>query len=287
MKKSTFTLLIVLVSYLSALAGGGWPIGKGKVYIKLAEWWVVADQHYSGNGGIDPNITRSIYNTSFYAELGISDRITAIAYLPIYSRAIQNNEVSGTTGDILTPGEAIGGMGDIDLGFKYSISTGSKIVTSLSLLLGIPTGEASGGLSGTLQTGDGEFNQFFKLDVGTGFTIGSSRGYVTAYGGYNSRSNGFSDEIRYGVEAGIDLFDQKLGITGRLNSIVSTNNGTSTSTSNATSLFANNQEFVSLSPEIRYNINENIGISASYASVISGKLIFANPSFEVGVYSQF
>ena len=284
-------ILAISVLFLFALnmlsAGGGWPTGKGKGYIKLAEWWVVSDRHYTDNGQIDPNITRGIYNTTIYGEYGLSDKWTAIAYIPVFSRSFFNNEVSGTTGEVLIPGDAINGIGDAQLGVKYSFNTNKSIALSTSLFLGIPIGESAGGSNGTLQTGDGEFNQMLQFDAGTGFNIGSVSGYANVFGAYNNRSNGFSDEIRFGGEVGANLFEDKVGFTLRVTSLNSTDNGDTGVGENSTSIFANNAEFLSISPEIRYNITEKWGVSANYATASSGRLIFASPSYEIGVYHQW
>ena len=276
-----------MISISSISAGGGWPAGKGKGYIKLAEWWVVSNKHYTDVGLIDPHITRGIYTTSLYGEYGLTDKWTAIAYIPVYSRATVNNEVSATTGEILIPGDAIGGIGDVDLGIKYSFNADKAIKVSASVMLGIPIGEDAGGTNGSLQIGDGEFNQLIKIDAGTGFALGSINGYANIYGGYNNRSNGFSDEIRWGAEAGVSALKDKLGFTLRVTAISSTNNGSSIAPANSTSIFANNAEYVAIEPEIRFNFLKNTGLSASYSTASSGRLIFANPSYSVGVYTSW
>lgn len=287
MKNIISILAIVLISFNTLSAGGGWPTGKGKGYIKLAEWWVVSNRHYTDNGQTDPNITRGIYNTTIYGEYGLTDKWTAVVYMPVFSRSFFNNEVSGTTGELLVPGEAINGVGDAQLGIKYSFNTGKSIALSTSLHLGIPLGESAGGSNGTLQTGDGEFNQMLQFDAGTGFSLGGVNGYVNVFAAYNNRSNGFSDEIRLGGEVGASLFKNKVGLTLRVMSLKSTNNGVTGVGENSTSIFANNAEFLSISPEIRYNITEKWGVSVNYATASSGRLIFANPSYEVGVYHQW
>jgi len=278
---------LILFSVNSMSAGGGWPTGKGKGYIKLAEWWVVSNKHYTDNRAVDPNTTRGIYNTTIYGEYGLSARWTAIAYIPVFSRSFVNDEVSETTGEVLFPGEVINGVGDAQLGIKYSFNTNKKLALSTTLFFGIPIGESAGGSSGTLQTGDGEFNQMLQFDAGTGFNIGGVNGYANVFAGYNNRTNGFSDEFRLGGEVGANFIQNKVGFTLRVASLKSTDNGQERVGENRTSIFSNNAEFVSISPEIRYNISEKWGVSANYATASSGRLIFASPSYEIGVYHQW
>ncbi|MCB0703964.1 MAG: hypothetical protein KDC34_01585 [Saprospiraceae bacterium] len=267
-------------------AGGGWPQPKGQGYFKLYEWWVVSDRHYTDIGLIDPNVTTGIFNTSFYGEYGFTDRITGVLNVPLFSRTYFNNSVSATTGDILIPGEAVNSFGDLDLGITYGLIVGKPVALSATLILGLPTGNPDGGSTGILQTGDGEFNQFLKLDAGTGFKLGKVPAYANIYTGFNNRSNGFSDEFRYGAELGLNLFNKKIWAIGRLTGVRSFQNGDPNLAINSTSVFANNSEYLSLSPELAYNINDKWGVSASAGFALSGRIIFAAPSYSVGVFYQ-
>ncbi|MEO1262786.1 MAG: hypothetical protein AAFZ15_28520 [Bacteroidota bacterium] len=269
----------------NVFAGGGWPQPKGWGFFKLSQWWLVADQHFTDNGQIDPNLTSGIFNTSLYAEYGFTDRITGVAYVPFFSRAYFNNEVSGTTGEILTPGESINSFGDTNLGIKYGLTLNSPLALSATLTFGLPLGNDNGGTQGALQTGDGEFNQILRFDAGTGFAINKLPAYANAYVGFNNRTEGFSDEFRYGIEAGITFWDNKITAIGRLFGITSFKNGDlPADRSNSTSVFANNAEHISFTPEIAYNINEKWGVSVATGVALSGRLIFASPSYSFGVF---
>ncbi len=277
----------ILFSINTAIAGGGWPQAKGGGYIKLAEWWIISNQHYTDNGLINPNVTTGIFNTTLYAEYGFTDRLTGIIYAPLFSRTYSNNTVSATTGEVIIPGEAINSIGDADITVKYGLVTNKPVVLSASLTLGIPLGISDGGSQGTLQTGDGEFNQMIQLDASTSWQLGSLNMYGSIYGGFNNRTNGYSDEIRYGAELGATFWDNRITAIGRLFGISSLKNGASIEPGNAISIFANNTEFLSFTPELNYNINDHLGVSASYGIAFSGKLIFANPSYSVGVYYRW
>lgn len=279
-----FFLFIALALHVEA--GGGWPQPKGSGYFKLTQWWVVADQHYTDAGLIDPNVTNGIFNTSFYGEYGFSDRFTGIVYFPFFSRAYFNNSVSATTGEIITPGEAINSVGDTDISLKYGIITNKPLVLSATITLGLPLGIDAGGSDASLQTGDGEFNQIVRFDLSTSKTFGKVNTFYTAYVGFNNRTNGFSDEIRYGLEAGGSFLNDKILAIFRLYGIKSLRNGETGPLPNNTSIFANNSEHLTFSPEIGYNINSKFGVSASVATALSGKIIFAAPAYSVGVYMK-
>ena len=284
MKNIFLILSISLIFSTLSQAGGGWTPPKGGLYLKLSEWWIISNQHYTDAGLIDPNTTSGIFNTSFYGEYGLTDRVAVLAYFPFFSRSYMNNVVSGTTGEILIPGEAINSVGDTDVSIKYALTPKSKIRIAATLTLGLPLGNSAGGSQKNLQTGDGEFNQILQLDASSGFSIKKLSMYATATVGFNNRTKGFSDEFRYGFEVGAAFLKNKLWVIGRLTGVESFKNGTLASDANSTSIFANNSEFSSFAVEVAYYVTPKVGVSAAYAGAFRGEIIFANPSYSVGVF---
>lgn len=282
MKKFLFFCVLVMVS--TAVVGGPWPKNKGAGYFKLSEWWVIADQHYTDVGEIDPNITNGIFNTSIYGEYGFTDNLTIQLYFPFFSRAYFNNTVSGTTDKILFPGEAINSIGDAEVGITYGLWQASGTSVSVTGIIGLPLGNQDGGSQGNLQTGDGELNQIVKLEIGKSFGLGSGNGWLAAYMGYNNRTNGYSDEWLSGFQLGLNILEGKLTPSFRIESRQSRFNGDPNLALNFTSVFSNNTEYVSITPELGYNINEKWGLSVASGFVFSGKVIFARPSYSIGVY---
>ncbi len=284
--KKIYIILALVIFGSNLKAGGPWPQKKGNLYFKLSEWWMVFDQHYTDQGLIDPNVTTGLFNTTIYAEYGITNRLTGMIYTPLLSRNYMNNLISRTTNEILVPGEAINRIGDSDVSLKYALSTGEKFIpVSATLTLGLPIGVASAGSQGNLQTGDGEFNQMLQIDAGGGFNISEKiSSYASGFAGFNNRSNGFSDEFRFGVEAGFSLANNKLWIIGRLNGVESLKNGDTAATASSTSVFANNAEYTSYGVEAAYYISRRLGVSAGFASAFRGEIIAAAPSYSVGVF---
>lgn len=284
MKYLAIVLSLIISNVL--IAGGGWPQPKGKTYLKLSEWWSVGNQHYTDLGLLDDNVTLGIFNTSLYAEHGITNRLTGIVYFPFFSRTFNNNIVSRTSGEILVQGDAINSIGDTDIALKYGLTNpASKVAIAATVLFGIPLGNSEGGRDKNLQTGDGEFNQTLKLDAGTGFSLSKKTGiYTNAYLGFNNRTNGFSDEYRLGLEVGFGINSYKWLFISRLDVVQSLKNGSLPSEINSTSIFANNTEFTSLGFEANYTFDQKWGLSIGYATALSGKIIIASPSFNIGVF---
>ena len=281
--RPVFCLLLVIIA--TSVQAGPWPKAKGEGYFKLYEWWLSFDEHYTSTGELDPNLTLGLYNTTLYGEYGLTDRLTLIGNFVAFSRSTINAQISGTRGTVLEEGEALNGVGDSEIGARFALTKpGAATPISVGLLLGVPLGEDAGGSQRNLQTGDGEFNQLLSLAAGRSFQAGGLNGFVSASVGYNVRSQGFSDEYRYGLEAGINVFDRKLWLIGRLDGSESTFNGETAATTQSTSIFSNNAEYLAVGGELNYNISERFGLSAGVAGAVSGRIIAAAPAYSVGVY---
>ena len=283
MSQNKLTYIILLLLFSSSI-NAQWNKGKGNGYYKISAWSLVADKHYTDTGALDPNATRGTFNLSFYGEYGLTDKLDLIAYVPFFTRVYQNEQKSAGTGLITKNGEALNSIGDTDLGIRYGLIKNSSLALSTTLKLGLPIGNSSGGSDGSFQTGDGEFNQNLQVDLGLPFKISSIPAYAKAYVGYNNRSKGFSDETHFGGEIGFNLFQNKFWITGRLNAVKSTNNGSLNAQNSNGSIFANNIEYTSLGIEGAYYLTKKLGISLGYATAINGRLIYANPTLSGGIF---
>ncbi|MEL7146415.1 MAG: hypothetical protein AAFO69_08615, partial [Bacteroidota bacterium] len=179
-------------------------------------------------------------------------------------------------------GDAVNSVGDTDLSLKYGLVVDKPIVVSAKLTFGLPLGNPSGGETGTLQTGDGEFNQMLTLEASHSFYPKPL--YASVSLGFNNRTNNFSDEVRFGVEAGYTL-GKFTGIL-RLAGIESLMNGDGASNANQ-GVFGNNIEYISFSPELIYNVTEKAGVSVSVGTAFSGRQVLANPALDIGAFIKF
>ena len=278
-------ILLTLLGFFTQLSFGQWSKGKGKGYYKLSAWYLNSDQHYTDTGEIDPNLTRSQFNINIYAEYGLLDKLDIIGYIPFYSKVTQNNLLSQTTGQILIPGESVNAFGDIDFGVNYNFYKSSHWSASAKLLFGLPTGNNDGGSDGSFQTGDGEFNQYLSGLIGFSKNLGNTPFYGKSYIGYNNRTENFSDEFRFGLESGLNIFNKKVWLIGRMDLVKSLKNGSlNAQNSPQGSIFANNVEYISLGAEANYYITKKLGINFAFNTAISGRIIAANPSISGGVF---
>ncbi len=275
MKKILLALLLFAAT--TSFAGGGWPQPKKGGYFKLSQNFIYAPYFYGPSGTIVNITTVQLFTTSIYGEYGITNRITGIVYFPFFVRntlnAIQYNQ-SGKS----VPGDHFQSLGDADIAIKYALINDKPVVVSASLYLGLPIGGTAGGNSKILQTGDGEFNQYLRIDASHSFY--PKPVYVSAYAGFNNRTKGFSDEVRFGAEVGLTL--KKIIPILKLNVTQSLYNGDAEVVQNG--IFSNNTEYISPTLELNYQLKDKIGISGSGGFAFAGRNILAAPNWSLGVY---
>ncbi len=262
----------------SLLAGGGWNKAKGKGFFKLSQYAIIADSYFNPEGNII-RTTRgtAFYSTAFYGEYGLTDKIATELYFPFFTRSVLNN-LQRRNGSF-EEGDQVSSLGDTNISLKYGIIQKGATVVSAKITFGLPLGNAAGGTSGILQTGDGEFNQMLSIDVGHSFYPAPI--YANASFGINNRTKGFSEEFRYSLEAGVTL--KKIILIARIIGVESLMNG-NPEDSEAQGVFANNLEFLTFMPELVYKIKDNYGVTAAVGTAFSGRQVLANPSYEIGFF---
>ncbi len=217
------------------------------------------------------------HTLSLYGETGITDKLTLQAYIPFFVRNVLNETRGAQSGTLLEPGIEHNNFGDVDIALRYALPFG-KLPVSAMLMLGLPTGNST--QDSGLFTGDGEFNQMLKINTG----VGASKWWTQFGVGFNNRTKGFSDEIRYDAEFGYKMLNNKLLSIFKLAGIESLNNGTEGATT--TGLFSNNVEYLSPGLEFLYFIKPKYGVSFRAAGAIKGQNVLASPSFSFGFFYQ-
>ena len=281
MKKNRFYLVFLL---FALTAHGQWINEKRKGYYKIGSWSLLADEHYTDQGIVDPNATRGLLINSIYAQYGLSKKINLLAYIPFLVHMYQFAQVSQTNGKIYEPRQEFNSFGDVNVGVEYGIKTTEKWVFSGTLTLGIPSGKAAAGSDGSYQTGDGEFNQMIQLNAGSSFGLGKQNFYLKSYPGINNRTQGFSDELHSYFETGTQFWQNKLLLLTRLHWIKPLYNGTLNATTSNGSIFANNAESMILGGKIALQIGKKWGVSATLAQPLFGKVVFKAQAYAGGIY---
>ena len=280
MRNLRFLLLPAILLLAAETFANGWPRPKGTGFFKLDFSFIRARSYYGPDGNIyDLNGAGTLlgnYTTSFYGEYGLSNKLTAIAYVPFWVRNTVNDGIGAISGEVLQPGLENTAFGDIDLGLRYGFLKKGPWVLSGSLWLGIPSGDYTN--ADLLYSGDGEWNQQVRLEWG----YGGSRWYATGYIGANNRTKGFSEEFRYHAEAGYWLLKNNLLAQVKIAGVESFDNGNPNGTTNG--LFANNVEYISPQLGLAWEHKGHWGLSALAAGAFSGRNALAAPSVSLGVY---
>ena len=279
MKIITYILIFsaVFLSTLDTFAQSAWTQAKKSGFFKLEQRAIVAEQFFNLNGDIIPIITTGVYITSFYGELGVTDKITAFVFAPLFFRTTLN-EQKFSLSNTSEPGDELNSIGDINVGASYQLLRKDRFVLAASLTLGIPSGEAAGGDTGLLQAGDGEFNQLIKIHGGN--SLASAPIYLTYGMGFNNRTNDFSDEFHYFFEIGYTW--KQLTAILKIYGTESFRNGHGAAAGSG--IFSNNAQYFSYAPELVYSFNDKWGITASVGLAAAGKNILARPSYAIGIF---
>lgn len=279
MKSIRFIILILSVFLLAQNTfAGGWTQKQGAGFYKLGFDFLKADRYYSPTGKKINITTTGEYTFSLYSEYGITDRLTATAYIPFFKRLTVNRLVGRTSGFEFFEGDARNGFADIDLGIRYRLLQFGPTVVSSSLTLGIPVG--SDKQENGLFTGDGEFNQLVAFEAGHSFY--PKPWFATATLGFNNRTNGFSDEFRYGFQLGYQPWKPFL-VALNLRGVKSLENGKDGV--GGTSGFAGNDvEYLSYGLEVMHTVTGSFGLTAGFVSATLGQNALAAPVFSVGVF---
>ena len=270
--------LLALFLVQDAIAGP-WPQRKRHGFYKLGFGFVQATQFYEPDGNLITIPTLSDYTASFYGEYGFTDRLTGVAYIPFLQRITLNEQIGRETGTVFFEGAANTGIADADVGVRFGLLQRGNLVLSTSLMLGLPLGDNE--QENGLYTGDGEFNQ--HLSAGLGYSFYPIPAYFAVEAGYNNRTQGFSDEFRFSLEAGYTIKNQ-VTLIARARGLEPLRNGDDGVSGGTGGLSANNQRYLAYGFEVAYQLTGTLGISASVEGATRGQNVLSAPAFSTGLY---
>lgn len=267
----TLCILLLSIITMSQISAQAWTKAKGKSFLKLDFTSLTGNKVFADNSEIIDFQDYSFNTISFYGEYGINDRLTVVSYVPfLQSNTLQESPLGSAASNT--------GFGDVDIAFRYAVFK-NRFPLSLTLLLGIPTGEYTD--ANELFTGDGEFNQMIKIASG----LGTSRWWLQGGIGFNNRTENFSDEIRYDAEFGYKFLNNKLLTMLKLGGVAPLDNGTAATT--RTGLFSNNVAYLAPALEIMYYIKPHVGVLLRGAGAGSGaRNVQATPSLSFGAFYE-
>ncbi len=281
MHKNKFLKLVFVLIFsisVSDITASGWTQKKGSGYFQLSTTIVVADEYFEPGGNKIGITTMGDYTFSLYGEYGLTNDLTLFGSFPFIKRITLNKIEGRQTGFEFFPGDSKTGISDFDIGLRYSIGRLGSTSFTAGVLLGVPIGDNE--QKNGLFTGDGEFNQQVFIGFGQSF---NSPLYMAGRLGYNNRTDGFSDEVRYNFEIGYRITNPLLVIM-KARGVETMRNGRDALQSGTAGLFGNNQQYLTYGPEVIYSLTNNIGLNAGAYTATRAENVVSGISYKFGVY---
>lgn len=196
---------VVLLGLVAPVSEAGpWALGRGHFYSKLGYQYKRSNQLAQPDGTIFdiPRFTQQ--DASFYLALGVSQRVTLIASVPL----VRVSDLDDSP-DELTRAS---GFGDMQAGLQVQLGRSGPWVFAVRGTLQAPTGNEK--LSGGLQaTGSGVWEG--EGVVGAGRSLARGEGYGFAEIGPYFRGGGLRDGLSYRTQLGWNL-GRRLIVAGNL-----------------------------------------------------------------------
>lgn len=279
MKRAIIILIFFLTlraGYLSA--GGPWANGKGQGYAQFG----VSLNRYDRLRGTTTRLDRTITDNTlqFYGEFGLTERLSIMTSIPYKLLSTGKTPLNPNKPQAILPSGTLSGFGNISLAAKYTLFQ-KNIHVAVQLLTETPNYKINN-LVG-LRTG---YNSFVVCpSVLAGVGTGKLYGFVNL--GYAIRSGGYSEEVRYDIEAGYTPL-KRFGFALVFNNKSSLKNG-SINEGNIvkTGLYVNNQGYNAWGLKLAYTLTENIGINTSVYGAFYGRNVAATPLFNGSIYYKW
>lgn len=277
MKAKTLLVWILVFGGLGAAESnaGAWTQKKDGGYYKLGLSTLSSEEFIDGEGNAESIPRKSHFTVFFYGEYGIEDNLTAIAYLPFFSRVSVEEGFNEDTGLPTSAGDNTT-IGDPEFGLRYRLFKQGPAVLSAGIKLGLPVGDYAA--DNIFSTGDGEFNQLINLQFGYSFYPL----YATAELGFNNRSEGYSDEVRAMLEVGLSI-GGPLTIIGRTRVLHPLKNGAGVGDAMA-GVTVSDQRFLAFNINLVLDITDTFGVDAGYETATNIRNLLKAPTLFFGAY---
>jgi hypothetical protein len=196
MRSTTTTgTITIMICICSDLFAGAWTRDQQSFYAKLSFTTLNSDQFHTKDGDKITTADFQTWSLNLYGEYGIINNLTAVVRFPFVRSAAFETTESFT------------GIGDIGVGLKYRLVSGSTPI-AVGLHFELPSGNENGsgalkdlpGASVRLPTGDGELNTRWDLYLSHSFY--PTPAYASLDAGYNIRTEGFTDEYLIVLQGG-------------------------------------------------------------------------------------
>ena len=280
------TLLLCAATQLWA---GAWTMPQGKLYTRLAYSEYESNRYFNENGtthDYSPNeafkaLSRGTLprefdydeqTWSFYSEYGLLDNLTLIGSFDYKEAEWTYQAGIGTSSPTVDKTAKTSGLADINLGLRYRLLQTQSGVLSLQALY--KTGEAydekDKDMGTDIQLGDGQDDFDLRIQYGQSL-YPLIPGYCNVEAGYRWRTQEYSDQFRYLLEAGVDITSALYART-KLDGYASFGNGDDAPDGKYTEIDSNPYEsdLGKLELTLGYKITSQFSVEASYFNELYG-----------------
>jgi protein XagA len=126
----------------------------------------------------------------------------------------------------------------------------------------------------------GDFNQ--SINVQAGHSFYPLPAYFNVFLLFNNRTEGYSDELNYGIEAGYTFYTD-LSVIAKAKGQQPMYNGRDDKIGGA-GVLLNDQRYIAYGVELVYKLTNNFGLIVFFESGTAGKNIVSAPVYTVGIY---
>ncbi len=267
--------LIFFVAYTSN--AGPWLKKKGESYTQISFSFMKANSlfHISEPDPITLHRDVRDHTLSLYSEIGISDKLNLIVYIPMkFVGTKKEISRSNLFADTLVAG-SLTTLGNASLAVKFKLIE-EKYVLSTQIKVEAP------GLEIETQSGLRTGYDTWTIHPALLFGKSGNKTFYSAEAGYRFRTNDYSDEFYGNIEYGYQI--KKLWIIGVIEARQSMFNRNKVEPNFLqTGLFVNNQEYFSPGVKLNLEINRNLSLTAGLYGAFSGNYVLHAPSVTFGI----
>jgi hypothetical protein len=268
--------LIALMSLFFSVQAfsGAWTAKKGTMYNKIAGNFFISTEDFDSDGNrVSSPSQFTDTNITYYAEYGITDKITMFGSLP-YKKVEQNPDNSAL------PSESTTDFGDVEVGTRYNFSDTKKGVISGQALVSIPGLYDSDAL---VPVGNGDYQVEFRFLYGK--SLWPRPMYYGLEFGYRFREGDPSDEWKFLGEYGYSPTD-KWALRTKLDVTISAKNGATTGGGGLNPTLTNEYDLAKLELTVGRRVSKHGWIEFTWTPNIWGENTAAGQNFQLAYVFQ-
>lgn len=263
------------------IAQNPWTKSKGEGYAQVSFNAVNNYSQLLSDKGPNRTTERTMNDMTYqlYSEIGIGQKLSVVTFIPL--KVLSANESNVNTLNITTSGRltAVGNASiAIRKGFKFK-----SLVNSIQLQADLPSNSRR--LESGLISGFDAYTYSAYYSVGKSF---SKKIYAFAYGGALIRSNGYSNQFRWGIEGGYQT-NEKMWIIFYIDhlGLIEENNKVLDPRIEANGLFLDEQMYFSPGFKFIYQFKNHWIVNSAIGGALAANNVAATPALSFGIAKEW